>query len=92
MSENSCHFVNLLSFCKQFFISQLEKNHVTQLPTAKIQRTCRAPKTYQIIISNAKQLMYYQPNISQLIKQHLNYEAYKETDAQPNRLHIYKNL
>jgi hypothetical protein len=24
-----------LSFCKHFFLSQLEKNHVTQLPTAK---------------------------------------------------------
>ena len=30
-------FVNLLSFpaCKKFFLSQLEKNHVTQFPTAK---------------------------------------------------------
>ena len=27
-------FVNLQSFCKQFFLSQHEKNHVSQLPTA----------------------------------------------------------
>ena len=32
LSEDSCHFAQL---CKQFFLSQLEKNHVTQLPTAK---------------------------------------------------------
>ena len=30
--------------CKQFFLSQLEKTHVTQLPTAKNKRTCRAAK------------------------------------------------
>ena len=27
-----CHFAQL---CKQFFLSQHEKNHVTQLPTAR---------------------------------------------------------
>ena len=32
LNENSCHFVNLLNFASS---SQLEKNHVTQLPTAK---------------------------------------------------------
>ena len=30
--KKKCHFVSLFSF---FFLSQLEKNHVTQLPTAK---------------------------------------------------------
>ena len=34
LRENSCQFVNLQSFCKQFFLSQHDKNHVTQLPTA----------------------------------------------------------
>jgi hypothetical protein len=33
LSENSCHFVDLLSFTSSFF--QHEKSHVTQLPTAK---------------------------------------------------------
>ena len=32
LSENSCQFVNLLSFASS---SQHEKNHVTHLPTAK---------------------------------------------------------
>ena len=36
-----CEFVQV---CKQFFVSQLEKNCLTQLPTVKNQRTCRAPK------------------------------------------------
>ena len=30
LSENSCHFVNLLSFYQQSFFSQLEVNHVIQ--------------------------------------------------------------
>ena len=43
LSENSCHFVNLLSFASSSFFLSLKKNHVTQLATAKNQRTCRAP-------------------------------------------------
>jgi hypothetical protein len=36
LTENSCHFVNLLSFeISSFFLSQHEKNHVTQLLTTK---------------------------------------------------------
>ena len=36
-----CEFAQL---CKQFFLSQLEKNHVIQLPTGKNKGTCRALK------------------------------------------------
>ena len=35
-----CEFSHL---CKQFFLSQFEKNHVTLLPTAINKRTCRGP-------------------------------------------------
>ena len=35
---------------KQCFLSQLEKNHGTQLPTAKNKRTCRAPYIFAILV------------------------------------------
>ena len=36
-----CEFVQL---CKHFFLSQLEKNHVTQLATAANYHRCKGPK------------------------------------------------
>ena len=35
IGENSCHFMNFLSFCMQLFLYQLEINLVIQQPTAK---------------------------------------------------------
>ena len=38
-------FFSFAQVCKQFFLSWLEKIHVTELATAKNKRTCREPKS-----------------------------------------------
>ena len=35
MSENSCHFVNLLSLANNYFFSQFEINYVIQQPKTR---------------------------------------------------------
>ena len=51
-----CEFAQ---FCKHLFLSQLEKSHVTQLPTAKTLRTCRIKSVQDFLVKlGVKPLMH----------------------------------
>ena len=45
LSENNCHFVNLLRFGNGYFLLKLEINHVIQQLTANCLNKCRPPKS-----------------------------------------------
>ena len=44
------HKMTTIFTISSFFLKQLQKNSVTQLPTSKNQRTCRAPNMYYVHI------------------------------------------